>query len=275
MGLTLKMRLKRFVKENGAPPPCLGMYRAGDPECDSPPPCAWRAACRTLQGYANRIGVTIEKLHAETHPRTLGYLALDLTGTAPVYGPSLQNGRSVHGWERFREAFLDAAPSGIVLQASREIAEVGELWVDTWVDNHGRTDRFRARALRVKGTAEKISDVTIVRYFPGNVRFVEPTIEFRADLGIVLDTFPNVRLYANRWSAGGPQGRKPPPGSKYGRAILGMSARQVASERIEDIARLIVRCLERGLIRGVKIKGRRFEVNPDVKRTLDGLPWNG
>lgn len=239
-----RRRVRRFVREVGAPPDCLGHYLAGHPECDGDLPCGWRAGCRAFLLHCSAFGLDPQVYKAALAPRTVIEMTFDLLrrdGAVPVQ-PRIRR-----GWERFRDSIAEALPAGIVIQPGRELAAPWELYEGAWRDTrHATADLPRAFLLRVRNEYPRASeDFPVARYWPRFRTRIEPTIELRAELQGIRDRFPQIGAWAMRWTAGG--GRR-----------IGASAVRVRSERIEDVGRLLVRLLADGQIRNLGIQGTRI-----------------
>jgi len=234
----------------------VGHYEAGNLECDGSPSCAWRAPCRAYRDHCAIRGINPEVEKAATPPDALNALIFAVLRQAPPEGGYARAHNSTRGWRRFLDAYVDALPEGVVVQASRDVALVGELYVVTWAGR--REGRIRAGGIRVR-TTMKGNEIPIVRYWPTRYDRMTPEIEIRADLARLLEVFPAARGIPWRWSEKHANGEAKRP--------LGSLASKVPSERIEDIARLAARALGAGLIRDCRVRGSGVEVKGKGERS--------
>ena len=236
-----RSRLRRLVREVGAPPHCLGWYLPGDEQCEGPPPCGWRSGCQIYREFCDARGVNPEDEKRLLTTDTLTNLVFNLMHEwTPTKGAdALRAGRA---WDRFLEAFVDVLP--VAVHPNESVSLVGDLYVQTW-KNPRKRGLFRTKLIRMK--PERKGDrwnIPIVRYWPVFSGKVRPTIEIRTDLRQLISEEPRSKELAERWRISGP-----------GTSPLGAAAIKVYPERIPDVARLVAKLLKEGKIRGVRMKG--------------------
>lgn len=256
--MTIPGSKRSVVKAIGPMPECAGHYAEGDKECDGKP-CSWRAGCQVYREYAMaqalRLGVDTDG-YIESEARALPHavktqLVIGLLRHRPVDLPPRQPGHA-KGWDRFLEGFRTREP-GVSLHASRRHARYGELYIKRW--RRGEKDTL-AYIIRVKRPVAR-DDVSLFRYWLGIKSRVEPDIEIRAPVKVILTAWPHIEQAASRWKG---------VSRKTARSRIGARAIGVFAERIEDFGRLCSFLLREEHLPGVRVADEKVEANEEAYR---------
>lgn len=243
-GSPRRRRNRRLLAELGAVPPvCVGHYALGDAECDGVargPRCTWRGCCRVYKDLCQQRGLDPEVEKRVLPPDDLRHLIFRAAHWLLPADRSVLQIRAARGWERFYSALGDAL-GAVPLHPTGTTVMPGEVYVATWAAPGGL---FRAKVLRARLGVNSRTDVVLAKYWPVFKAKVEPTIDLAAPLADLLAAYPVALDMAARWRVGSPGGD---------RHSIGASAVRVMPERIEDMARLLVRLIQDGRVRGVAL----------------------
>lgn len=234
----------------GVAPECFGRYRPDVAECIDD--CVWLYACPVYRDHC-RDGLADPLTLRETMDASAFQdLVIKLFAKA-LANKKVSGSRPVarRGWQRYLDALQEAL--GFEIFSDEGFAENGDLYIKSWRGKNPHIALVYNVRAKFPGTVR--ADRVFTRYHPNKLTRLQPIIELRCHPDTIFKHYPHALALASRWRLEYMITRP-----------IGAVAINVLPDKIEDMARLNVRLLEDGLIRGLELSGRKFRKVRKQKR---------